>query len=85
MIQKDVISFVQRRLPLWFINSLTAAGVRGDDGAYFIAEGQMPYIYQWGMFADGILCAMILLLISVGSTGEMARQKSLCLSRKNKL
>lgn len=43
---------------------------RGDDGAYFIAEGQMPYIYQGGMFADGILCALILLLISVGSMGK---------------
>lgn len=39
-------------------------------GAYFITEGQMPYIYQGGMFADGILCALILLLISVGSTGK---------------
>lgn len=39
-------------------------------GAYFIAEGQMPYIYQGGMFADGILCALILLLISVGSMGK---------------
>ena len=44
MIQKDVISFVQRRLPLWFINSLTAAGLVVMTGAYFIAEGQMPYI-----------------------------------------
>lgn len=70
MIQKDVISFVQRRLPLWFINSLTAAGLVVMTGAYFIAEGQMPYIYQGGMFADGILCALILLLISVGSMGK---------------
>ena len=70
MIQKDLISFVQRRLPLWFINSLTAAGLVVMTGAYFIAEGQMPYIYQGGMFADGILCALILLLIPAGSTGE---------------
>ena len=39
-------------------------------GTYFIAEGQMPYIYQGGMFADGILCALILLLISAGSMGK---------------
>ena len=70
MIQKNVISFVQRRLPLWFRNSLIAAGLVVMMGTYFIAEGQMPYIYQGGMFADGILCALILLLIPAGSMGK---------------
>ena len=84
MIQKDVISFVQRRLPLWFINSLTAAGLVVMTGAYFIAEGQMPYIYQGNVCRWNTLCTDSFADFS-GKYGEMARQKSLCFSRKNKL
>ena len=43
---------------------------RGDDGSLF-HSGRADAVYiPRGMFADGILCALILLLISVGSMGK---------------
>ncbi len=71
MIQKDFQTYCEHRMAPW-IHNLLLFGMMGlYIILYFFVEGQMPYVYLGGLFANGILCAVIILVLLSSSFAEI--------------
>ena len=63
MIHREVEHFCNNKMSDWFRRMVIIVAGILYVALYFVVEGQMPVLYQGGLFIHGILCALLILLL----------------------